>query len=87
MYAALMALPWAGPELAEGAAAELARLFAAVEAYMAKRPRQSQPALRPFYEASGDEDAPAQSDSGGASFLGQVGSFIVVLILWSKGSS
>lgn len=67
-----MALPWGGSELAESAPAELERLFATVIQYMEKRPRPSQPALRPFTEAKDENDIPAQSDSGGASFLGQV---------------
>lgn len=35
------------------------------------RPRSQQSALRPFMAAEGEGGAPAQSDSGGASFLGQ----------------
>ncbi|EIE25257.1 ARM repeat-containing protein [Coccomyxa subellipsoidea C-169] len=72
VYAALMALPWGGAELAESAPSDLERLFGGVEAYMAARPRASQPALRPFLRPKDADDIPAQSDSGGASFLGQV---------------
>jgi nuclear cap-binding protein subunit 1 len=72
VYCALMALPWGGPELAEGAPAETARIFAAVEAYMGARARQSQPALAPFSARRDEKDTAAASDSGGASFLGQV---------------
>jgi nuclear cap-binding protein subunit 1 len=72
VYAALMALPWGGAELAESAPSDLERLFGGVEAYMAARPRASQPALRPFLRLKDADDIPAQSDSGGASFLGQV---------------
>ncbi|KAK9820118.1 hypothetical protein WJX72_006327 [[Myrmecia] bisecta] len=72
VYMALMALPWGGSELADSAPSEMERLFTAVEGYMTLRPRAEQPALRPFYEAADDEDVPAQSDSGAASFLGQV---------------
>lgn len=39
---------------------------------MGMRPRSMQPALRPFLESRGEADAAAASDSGGASFLGQV---------------
>jgi nuclear cap-binding protein subunit 1 len=67
----VMALPWGGNELAESAPAEMEKLFTTIEQYMAKRPRPSQPALRPFFEAKDEDDIPAQSDSGGASFLGQ----------------
>lgn len=67
-----MALPWGGAELADSAPADLERLFEGVAAYMAARPRASQPALRPFLQPKAAADIPAQSDSGGASFLGQV---------------
>lgn len=40
---------------------------------MAARPRSQQAALKPFLAPEGEGGAPAQSDSGGASFLGQVG--------------
>ena len=39
---------------------------------MAARPRSQQAALKPFLAPEGEGGAPAQSDSGGASFLGQV---------------
>ena len=39
---------------------------------MGARPRARQGALRPFLTGAGEGGAPAQSDSGGASFLGQV---------------
>ncbi|KAK9846278.1 hypothetical protein WJX81_000837 [Elliptochloris bilobata] len=71
-YAALAALPWGGSELADSAPAEVGRLFESAERYMGMRPRAVQPALRPFFDARGDADAAAASDSGGASFLGQV---------------
>ena len=69
MYIVLMALPWGGPELAESVPADMQKLLADVEAYMGLRPRLHQPALRPFFE--GDDEA-SKSDSGAASFLGQV---------------
>lgn len=43
-----------------------------VEEYMGARPRSRQDALKPFLAEEGEGGAPAQSDSGGASFLGQV---------------
>lgn len=39
---------------------------------MGARPRSRQDALKPFLAGEGEGGAPAQSDSGGASFLGQV---------------
>ena len=51
---------------------QVGRLFDAAERYMGMRPRSMQPALRPFFESRGETDAAAASDSGGASFLGQV---------------
>ncbi len=39
---------------------------------MAVRPRSQQSALKPFLASEGEGGIPAQSDSGGASFLGQV---------------
>jgi nuclear cap-binding protein subunit 1 len=54
----------------------VADLLAAAEAYLGKRPRASQPSLRPFSAAipkeDGSPDLVAESDNGGASFLGQV---------------
>ena len=67
--AVLMALPWGGAELAEGAPAELQKLTADVEKYMELRPSTHTAALRPFLK--GDDPA-STSDSGAASFLGQV---------------
>ncbi|PSC75984.1 nuclear cap-binding subunit 1 [Micractinium conductrix] len=71
-YAALLALPWGGHELAESVPGELAALMEAVEGYMAARPRASQPSLRPFAAAIKEDDPVAESDNGGASFLGEV---------------
>lgn len=65
----VLALPWGGPELAEGAPAELQKLTADVEKYMELRPSSHTAALRPFLQ--GDDPA-SMSDSGAASFLGQV---------------
>lgn len=57
VYTALVALPWGGPELAESVPEAVAGLLAAAEAYMGKRPRSTQPSLRP-YSASVREDDP-----------------------------
>lgn len=51
VYTALMALPWGGPELAESVPDAVADLLAAAEAYLGKRPRSTQPSLRPFSAA------------------------------------
>ena len=47
---------------------------------MSVRPRSQQSALRPFMAAEGEGGVPAQSDSGGASFLGQVSIMPVLYI-------
>ena len=59
-YAALMALPWGGPELAESVPDDLEALLQSAEAYMAKRPRNTQPSLRPFAAAIKDDDPVAE---------------------------
>lgn len=59
-YAALLALPWGGHELAESVPGELAALMEAVEGYMAARPRASQPSLRPFAAAIKEDDPVAE---------------------------
>ena len=69
VYSVLMALPWGGSDLAEGAPTELEKLMGEVEKYMELRPVQLSTALRPFFEG---EDEASMSDSGAASFLGQV---------------
>ena len=69
VYIVLMALPWGGPDLAETAPAEMEKLLAEAEKYMDLRPTAHTPGLRPFFE--GDDPA-STSDSGAASFLGQV---------------
>jgi len=51
VYTALMALPWGGPELAESVPDAVADLLAAAAAYLGKRPRSTQPSLRPFSAA------------------------------------
>lgn len=55
-----MALPWGGPELADSAAEEVTALLEAVEAYMAARPRSTQPSLRPFAAAIKPDDPLAE---------------------------
>ena len=85
MYSVLIALPWMATELAEGTHEGLQALLASVAAYMQLRLRQHQAEMSPFPGAGRGavesvQDAtplPAHpgalsSDSGGASFLGQV---------------
>ena len=69
VYSVLIALPWGGADLAEGAPAELDKLLESAEKYMELRPQQLTTALRPFFQG---EDEASTSDSGAASFLGQV---------------
>ena len=69
VYSVLIALPWGGPDLAEGAPAELEKLMESAERYMELRPQQLTSALRPFFQGT---DEASTSDSGAASFLGQV---------------
>ena len=69
VYSVLIALPWGGADLAEGAPAELEKLLSETEKYMELRPQKLNAALRPFSEG---EDEASTSDSGAASFLGQV---------------
>lgn len=72
VYTALMALPFGGPELSDSAPDQIEALLGQVDAYMAKRPHVSQPGLRPFAAAVKENDPLAESDNGGASFLGEV---------------
>ncbi len=60
VYMALMALPFGGPELGESSPEQMSALLEAVDAYMAKRPRDTQPALRPFAAAIKDDDPIAE---------------------------
>ena len=69
VYAALMALPWGGPELMGGDEAdgggggvgpEASRLFDMAREYMEMRPRAAQPGLAPFFAETSPEDAAAQ---------------------------
>ncbi len=55
-----MALPWGGAELADSVPAELAALLGAVDGYMGRRPRSTQPSLRPFAAAIKEDDAVAE---------------------------
>lgn len=74
----LAALPWCGRDLAAAGPDDLAgtgglpALLQRIEAYMAARPVAEDEALRPMYGARGEDDAAARSDSGGASFLGEL---------------
>ncbi|GLC43068.1 hypothetical protein PLESTB_000866500 [Pleodorina starrii] len=88
VYAALAALPWCGRDLAAeesvgggadgggGGGLSLAGLLAMVESYMAARPVCVDEALRPMSGSRSEEDMAAKSDSGGASFLGELWSAI-----------
>ena len=71
VYAALAALPFGGPELAEAAPEQLQGLLSAATAYVEKRPRATQPGLRPFSAAIKEDDPLAESDGAAASFLPQ----------------
>eukprot|EP00887_Chlorella_sp_A99_P001913 scaffold18.g1913.t1 len=72
VQAALVALPFGGAELAHAVPAAVQELLAAAEAYVAQRPAQTTPSLRPFSEPINEGDRLAESDSGAASFLGEV---------------
>lgn len=60
VYASLMALPWGGPELAESVPEEMTALLEAVDSYMSRRPRSTQPSLRPFAAAIKEDDTVAE---------------------------
>ena len=66
--AALLALPWCGPDLAGGD--ELAGVVAGAGRYAASRPQTASPGLSPYLGPLPADDAAAACDSGGASFLG-----------------
>ena len=68
--AALAALPWCGADLA--AAGALDGVLQAAEAYAALRPSSSSPGLSPFVGPLPADDPLAASDSGGASYLGEL---------------
>lgn len=72
--AALMAVPWGGPEMAESAPNDVQQLLASARSYQQARPRQMQQALRPLpmLDPASSEDLAASGDSGGASRLIQV---------------
>ena len=69
VYMALTAVPFGGSEVGEGAGDALAELIAAAESYLEKRPRSSQPGLRPFAASIKEDDPIAETDNGGASLL------------------
>ena len=60
VYMALAALPFGSVELWESAPERVAALVAAAEGYVASRPRDSQPALRPFAAAVREDDPLAE---------------------------
>ena len=66
--AALLALPWCGPDLA--GSHELAGVVQGAGRYAASRPRTASPGLSPYLGPLPADDAAAACDSGGASFLG-----------------
>lgn len=72
MYSALISLPWGGPELAHAAGDDISALLGSVATYIERRPRQSQPGLRPFAAPVKEDDILAESDNGGSSFLQEV---------------
>lgn len=77
VYCTLACLPWAGAELAEGAAEAMDAFLEAVTEYMDARPVTHTSALMPFYGGAPDHsDRCLRSDSGGASFLGHLWSAI-----------
>ncbi|EFJ50956.1 hypothetical protein VOLCADRAFT_88418 [Volvox carteri f. nagariensis] len=88
VYAVLAALPWCGRDLAAAASlgdidgsgdggTSLTGLLAIVESYMASRPVSVDESLRPMLGSRSEEDLAARSDSGGASFLGELWSAIM----------
>lgn len=72
VYMALSALPFGGRELGEAAPDMWSDLIAAADLYLNKRPRDTQPGLRPFGAAVKEDDPLALSDNGAASFLSDV---------------
>ncbi|GLI58592.1 hypothetical protein VaNZ11_000320, partial [Volvox africanus] len=83
VYVVLVALPWCGRDLAAAASLgdmgggsdgqlSLSGLLAMVESYMVSRPVTMDETLRPMSGSRSDEDMAARSDSGGASFLGEL---------------
>jgi nuclear cap-binding protein subunit 1 len=85
IYMALMAIPFGGSELSAASGAALNELVAAAESYLDKRPRSSQPGLRPFAANVTDDDMLAESDNGGASFITELVTAIKTMIdteLW-----
>lgn len=71
VYSVLVALPWGGSELMEASIADSSSFLEAAEKYMDARPIKLTTSLRPFFEG---QDTASTSDSGAASFLGQVSS-------------
>ncbi len=80
VYMALMAIPFGGSELSAASGAALNDFVAAAESYLEKRPRSSQPGLRPFAASVTDNDMLAESDNGGASFITEVVTAIKTMV-------
>lgn len=74
----VLALPWARSELADSVGPELRRVGERIDAYLAARPYSESAEFRPFFVATGDNDAAARSDSGGASLLPELWSAVKV---------
>jgi nuclear cap-binding protein subunit 1 len=80
VYMALMAIPFGGSELSAASGTALNELVSAAESYLEKRPRSSQPGLRPFAASVTENDAVAESDNGGASFITEVVTAVKTMI-------
>lgn len=80
VYMALMAIPFGGSELSAASGAALNELVAAADIYLEKRPRSSQPGLRPFAASVTENDILAESDNGGASFISELVTAVKTMI-------
>jgi nuclear cap-binding protein subunit 1 len=80
IYMSLMAVPFGGSELSAASGVALNDLVTAAESYLEKRPRSSQPGLRPFAASVSENDLLADSDNGGASFITEVVTAIKTMI-------
>lgn len=56
VYSALISLPWAGSELAEGLDDDMDALLVAVGGYMSMRPKEHSAALMPFRGGGPDDE-------------------------------
>ena len=69
----LMALPWAADTLTRSTSEAMAQLWSSLQRYMGLRPNARSAAFAPFADGRDAGDAAAQSDSGSASYLTEVG--------------